>query len=64
MPPGGPNSFISMQFSAKKIAKNRLAHPFCELAHPPRENPGSATAIAFDTVLSFITRPRLGFGLE
>ena len=33
-PPGGPNSFIFMQFSAKKLQNNRLAHPFWELAHP------------------------------
>ena len=24
----GPNSFISMQFSAKNLQNNRLAHPF------------------------------------
>ena len=35
---GGPNSFIFMQFSAKKMQNNRLAHPFWELA-------GSATAM-------------------
>ena len=29
--PGGPNSFIFMQFSAK----NRLAHPLWELVSPP-----------------------------
>ena len=38
----GPNSFIFMQFSAKKMENNRLAHPLWELA-PPQENPGTAT---------------------
>ena len=33
-PPVGPNSFIFMQFSSKKLKNNRLAHPFWELAHP------------------------------
>ena len=37
--PRGPNSFISMQFSAKNLQNN----PNLELAHPPPENPGSAT---------------------
>ena len=36
---GVPNSFIFIQFSAKK---NRLAHPLWEFV-PPQENPGSAT---------------------
>ena len=41
--PQGPNSFIFMQFSAKKLQNNRLAHPLWEL-RPPQENPRSATA--------------------
>ena len=39
-PPQGPNSFIFMQFSAK----NCKIIPIWELAHPPRKNPGPATA--------------------
>ena len=31
-PPWGPNPFIFMQFSAKKLQNNRLAHPLWELA--------------------------------
>ena len=45
--PRGPNSFIFMQFMTKKLQRNRLAHLFWELAHPPRENPGSVTAAYF-----------------
>ena len=33
----GPNSFIFMQFSAKNLQNNRLAHPLWELA-PPHGN--------------------------
>ena len=33
----GRMSFIFMQFSAKKLQNNRLAHPFWELAPPPFE---------------------------
>ena len=40
--PRVPNSFILMQFSAKNLQNDRLAHPFWELA-PPKENPGPAT---------------------
>ena len=36
-PPGGPNSFIFMQFLAKIIA-------ILGVGAPPGENPGSATA--------------------
>ena len=36
-----------MQFSAKKLQNNRLAHPLWELAHP-LEYPGSATALALE----------------
>ena len=43
--PRGPNSFIFMQFSARKLQNNRLAHPSWELAHPLQENPGYATAL-------------------
>ena len=32
-PPRGPNSFIFLQFSAKNLQNNRLAHPLWELAH-------------------------------
>ena len=32
--PPGPNSFIFMQFSAKNLQNNRLAHPLWELAQP------------------------------
>ena len=39
--PRGPNYFIFMQLSAKKLQNNRLAHQFWELV-PPQENPGSA----------------------
>ena len=49
--PRGPNSVIFMQFSAKKLQNNRLAHPFWELAHPPRENPESATGTDLITTL-------------
>ena len=42
-PPWVPNYFIFMQFSAKKLQNNRLAHSFWELAHPRQNNPGSAT---------------------
>ena len=40
-PHRGPNSFICMQFSAKKLQNYRLAHPLWEFV-PPQENPGSA----------------------
>ena len=40
-----PSSFIFIQFSARNLQNNRLAHPLWELAPPPKENPGSATAI-------------------
>ena len=40
--PGGPNSFIFMQFSVENLQNNRLAHALLELV-PPQENPGSAT---------------------
>ena len=39
VPPGGPNSFIFMQFSAKNLQNN----PNLGVGAPPRENPGSAT---------------------
>ena len=32
-PPRGPHSFIFLQFSAKNLQNNRLAHPLWELAH-------------------------------
>ena len=41
-PPRGPNSFIFMQFLARKLQSNRLAQPFLELVparkilNPPR----------------------------
>ena len=38
-PPGGPNSFIFMQFSAKSWKNN----PTLGVGAPPQENPGSAT---------------------
>ena len=38
-PPPGPNSFIFMQFLAKKNCK---IISIWELAHPHRENPGAA----------------------
>ena len=38
-PPGGANSFIFMQFSAKKFQNN----PNLEVGEPPGENPGSTT---------------------
>ena len=38
-PPGGPNSFFFMQFSAKKLRNIRC----WKLALPPKENLGSAT---------------------
>ena len=38
-PPGGPNSFIFMQFSAKIINK----HTHFGVGTPPGENPRSAT---------------------
>ena len=41
-PPRGPNSFILMQFSTKKLQNNRLVHPLWKLA-PPLENLGSGT---------------------
>ena len=44
LPPGGPNSFIFMQFSAKII--NKHTH-FGSWRPPPGENPGSATGIDF-----------------
>ena len=36
-PPWDPNSFIFMQFSAKKLQNNRLAHPLWELVPPLRK---------------------------
>ena len=47
-PPGGPNSFNSMQFLGKygKIVCWPLPG---ELAPPPRRNPGSATAMLHDS---------------
>ena len=45
MPPP-PRGLNSMQFSAKNLQNNRLAHPFWELA-PPQENPGSAIDYIF-----------------
>ena len=39
-PPGGPNSFIFMQFLAKKLKNNST---FGSWRPPPGENPGSAT---------------------
>ena len=40
LPPSpGPNSFIFMQFSAKKLQNN----PNLGVGAPPRENPGSVT---------------------
>ena len=52
--PPGPIFFIFMQFSAKKLQNNRLAHPLWELAPPPKENLGSATEslVAIDSALS------------
>ena len=41
-PPGRPNSFIFMQFSAKNLQNNRN---FGVGAPRPRENPGSAPAM-------------------
>ena len=38
--PRGPNSFIFMQFSVKNLQNNLNLG----MAHPPWENPGSATA--------------------
>ena len=46
-PPWDPNSFIFMQFSAKKLQNNRLAHPTLGVGAPPQENLGSATAYLF-----------------
>ena len=40
-PPWDPNSFIFKGLSGKKLDK---IIPIWELAHPPGENPGSATA--------------------
>ena len=47
LPLWGPNSFIFMQFSGKKLQNNRLAHPLWELARPPppEENPGLVTTL-------------------
>ena len=42
--PQGPNSFIFMQFSAKKNAKSQVITPTLEVGIPPQENPGSFTA--------------------
>ena len=41
-PPWGPNSFIFMVFSAKKLHNNMLANHF-DSWRPSQENPGSAT---------------------
>ena len=38
-PPGGPNSFIFMQFSAKNMQNNSTFGSW----RTPQENPGSAT---------------------
>ena len=43
VPSPDPSSFIFIQFSARNLQNNRLAHPLWELAPPG--NPGSATAI-------------------
>ena len=54
MPPYSQNSFMFMQFSAKNLQNNRLAHLLWELPSPPQENPGSASGneFAFDTTSS------------
>ena len=56
-PTSGPNSFFFMQFSAKNLRNNRLAHPLWELA-PFQENPGSATdsffKISWNQVIGWI----------
>ena len=41
-PKGGPNSFIFMQFLAKKLQNNR----FLGVGAPPGQNTGSATVLA------------------
>ena len=42
--PHGPNSFIFMQFLAKNLQNNRLAHPLWKLVSS-QENPGCATGV-------------------
>ena len=52
-PPWGPNSFIFIQFSAKNLKNNRLAHQFWGLLS--QENPGSATGFYYILLnISFI----------
>ena len=57
VPPWGPNSLFFLQFSAKNLQNNSLAHPLWELA-PPQENPGSAKMkwYTFSCLINFRTR--------